>query len=67
MSTKESRELHALSTHDLELRLQEVQNDLLGLRFNLATRKTENVARLRVVKRQVARIKTILKEREQEA
>ena len=67
MSTKESRELHALETPDLLDRLHEAKNDLIGLRFNLATRKTENTARLRIVRRQIARINTILKEREQEA
>ena len=63
---KHSRELHALDTRELELRLIEAQNELVGTRFNLATRKTENTARLREAKRQLARIKTILAEREQE-
>lgn len=67
MSNKHARELHALDTPELELRLVEAQNDLIGTRFNLVTRKTENTARLREAKRQVARIKTILAEREQEA
>lgn len=67
MSTKASRELHALDTADLQDRLQEAQNDLIGLRFNLATRKTDNTARLRIARRQIARIETILREREQEA
>lgn len=63
---KHSRELHALDTHELELRLVEAQNELVGTRFNLATRKTENTARLREAKKQLARLKTILAEREQE-
>ena len=66
MSTKQARELHELSTEDLEDRLHEAQNDLMGVRFGLATRQTENTARLRQAKRQIARIKTILTEREQE-
>ncbi len=67
MAKKEARELHGLDTQELNLRLQDAQNDLIGLRFNLATRKTENTSRLRIAKRQIARIKTILREREQEA
>jgi large subunit ribosomal protein L29 len=66
MANKQSRELHSLDTHELELRLVEAQNELVGTRFNLATRKTENTAQLREAKRQLARIKTILSEREQE-
>lgn len=66
MANKVSQELRQLETRDLLLRLQEAQNDLVGLRFNLATRQTENTARLSQARRQIARIKTILHEREQE-
>ena len=67
MPNKKTAELRALQTPELLVRLQEAQNDLLGTRFNLATRQTENTARLADAKRQIARIKTILTEREQEA
>lgn len=67
MGTKQARELRELSTEDLRLRLQEAQNDLIGVRFGLATRQTENTARVTEAKRQIARIKTILTQREQEA
>jgi large subunit ribosomal protein L29 len=67
MANKHARELHALDTHELELRLIEAQNELVGTRFNLATRKTENTAQLREARKQLARIKTILTEREQES
>ncbi|GAC1323398.1 MAG: hypothetical protein NVS2B16_26630 [Chloroflexota bacterium] len=66
MANKESRALRQLERRDLLLRLQEAQNDLIGLRFNLATRQTENTARLSQARRQIARIKTILHELEQE-
>lgn len=66
MGSKQARELHTLSTEDLEDRLVEAQNDLVGVRFGLATRQTENTSRLKDAKRQIARIKTILREREQE-
>lgn len=67
MSTKQARELRELDTPALELRLQDARNDLLGVRFGLATRQTENTARLKETKRQIARILTLLAEREQEA
>jgi large subunit ribosomal protein L29 len=66
VSTKQARELRELDTPALELRLHDAQNDLLGVRFGLATRQTENTARLRDAKRQIARILTLLAEREQE-
>ena len=63
MSTRKARELHELDTPELRRRLEETEQDLLGVRFGLATHQTENTARLREVKRQLARIKTILHER----
>jgi large subunit ribosomal protein L29 len=67
MSNRQTRELRELHRHDLELRLQEAKNEVMAVRFNLATRKTENTARLEQAKRQIARILTILGEDEQEA
>lgn len=67
MGTKRARELRELDTPALRLRLEEAQNDLIGIRFGLATRQTENTARLGQAKRQIARIRTLLAEREQEA
>jgi large subunit ribosomal protein L29 len=67
MTSKLGREMHALDTAELERRLVEAQNDLIGIRFGLATRQTENTARIVHAKRQIARIKTILTERQQEA
>ena len=66
MSNKQVRELRELDTPALQLRLQDAHNDLLGVRFGLATRQTENTARLRDTKRQIARILTLLAEREGE-
>jgi large subunit ribosomal protein L29 len=66
MPNKNTRELRQLDTVELERRLQEAKNDLIGLRFGLATRQTENTARLSQTKRQIARIKTLLAERAEE-
>lgn len=67
MTNKHTRELRSLDVPDLEQRLVEAQNELIGIRFGLATRQTENTARLAQVKRQIARIETILAETRQEA
>ncbi|MGI8827457.1 MAG: 50S ribosomal protein L29 [Chloroflexota bacterium] len=67
MANKRTADLRQLETRELELRLEEAQNDLMGTRFNLATRQTENTSRLADARHQIARIKTLLTEREQEA
>jgi large subunit ribosomal protein L29 len=67
VGSKQARELRDLDTPALQLRLQDAQNDLMGVRFGLATRQTENTARLKDTKRQIARILTLLAEREREA
>ena len=67
MATKQARDLRELDTRELRQRLADAEGDLLGLRFGLATRQTENVARLGAARREIARIKTILHERELEA
>lgn len=64
---KHAEELRALDAVELERRLHEVEQDLLNVRFGLTTRQTDNTARLTENKRQIARIKTILTERMQEA
>jgi large subunit ribosomal protein L29 len=67
MANRATRELRELDTIELERRLTEAKADLIGTRFGLATRQTENTARLSQTKRQIARILTILGERAQEA
>lgn len=66
MANKATRDLRALDTHTLEQRLDETKADITGARFGLATRQTENTARLGQSRRQLARILTILAERRQE-
>jgi large subunit ribosomal protein L29 len=61
MSTKE---LRTLTEADLAGRLDESYQELFNLRFQKSTGKLKNTARVREVKQQIARIKTILHERE---
>jgi large subunit ribosomal protein L29 len=58
-----ARELRALSDDDLEKQLQETREELFNLRFQDATGALENTARLKHVKRAIARILTIQNER----
>lgn len=59
--TTELRELDDAALID---RLSEAKQELFNLRFSLATGQAENTARLSIVKREIARINTLLRERE---
>ena len=55
-------ELRALSGDELGAKLYELQEELFNLRFQLATGQIENVGRIRTVRRDIARVKTIQRE-----
>lgn len=58
------KEIRALSNKELEKKLEELYRELLNLRFRLATRQLKQTSEIRKVKKSIARIKTILRERE---
>ena len=58
------RELRELSDEELARRLAESREELFNLRFQAATGALENTARLRLAKRDIARILTIQHERQ---
>jgi large subunit ribosomal protein L29 len=57
------RELRDLSDDELEQKLHERRQELFNLRFQSATGALENSARLRLAKREIARILTVRNER----
>ncbi len=57
-------EIRDLSVDELQTRLAEVKEELFNLRFQNATGQLDNYKRLGELKRDVARIKTVLRERE---
>ncbi|HQY91673.1 50S ribosomal protein L29 [Caldilinea sp.] len=57
-------ELRAQNNAELARKLDDAYQELFNLRFQRATGKLANTARFQVVKREIARIKTILRERE---
>ncbi len=59
-----SVELRELSDDELLDRLAEVKQEIFTLRFQIATGQAENTSLLGIAKRDVARIHTILRERE---
>ena len=61
MKVKEIREL---STEEINAKLVETKKELFSLRFQQATGNLEKPSRLRDLRHTVARMKTVLKERE---
>ena len=57
-------EIRDLSDDELERRLEETREELFNLRFQHATGQLDNYRRLRQLRRDVARIRTIARERE---
>jgi large subunit ribosomal protein L29 len=57
-------ELRELTEEELIERLRESKEELFNLRFQMATGQLDNNRRLRIVRREIARVYTILRERE---
>ena len=58
-----ARDLRDLSDDELEHRLADTRKELFNLRFQAATGALENMARLKLTKREIARILTVQHER----
>jgi large subunit ribosomal protein L29 len=63
-STLKAHELDELTNADLEEKLREAKEELFNLRFQAATGQLESHGRLRKVKKDIARIYTVVRERE---
>jgi large subunit ribosomal protein L29 len=59
-----AHELDELTNADLEGKLREAKEELFNLRFQAATGQLESHGRLRTVKKDIARIYTVVRERE---
>lgn len=59
-----AEKLRNLTTAEIEHTVNDLKDELFNLRFQLATGHLENPARIREVRKDIARAKTILKERE---
>ncbi|NYE37159.1 large subunit ribosomal protein L29 [Nocardioides cavernae] len=65
MATKlNAHELDELDATELEAKLREAKEELFNLRFQAATGQLESHGRLRTVKKDIARIYTVVRERE---
>ena len=57
-------EMRELTEEELVLRLREAKEELFNLRFQMATGQLDNNRRLRTVRRDIAKIYTVMRERE---
>jgi large subunit ribosomal protein L29 len=55
--------IRELSNKELDEKMKELKEELFNLRFQLATGQLENIMRIQEVRRGIARVKTVLRER----
>lgn len=60
-------EIQKLSGEDLQTKLKEARAELFNLRFQMATGQLDNTARIKQVKKDIARIQTEMRNRELKA
>ncbi len=59
-------EIQLLSSEELETKLADTRHELMNLRFQTVTGQLTDTSRLKVTRRQIARMETVLRERELE-
>ena len=64
MKAKEIKDIRGMSVEKLEAKLQELKKDLFMLRMQHATNQLDNPMQIAAVKKDIARIKTIIREKE---
>ena len=63
MKAKEIKEIRGLSVEDLNKKLDELKKDLFMLRMQHATNQLDNPMKIAAVKKDIARVKTIIREK----
>ena len=63
MKAKEIKEIRDLSVEKLEEKLQDLKKDLFMLRMQHATNQLDNPMKIAAVKKDIARVKTIIREK----
>ena len=59
-----AKELFDMTNKELEVKLDSLKEELFNLRFKHATGQLENANQLNLVKKDIARVKTVLRQRE---
>ena len=62
-----TKEIIEMTSAELETKIAGLKDELFNLRFQMATRQLENPMKIREVKKSIARIKTIQRQRELKA
>ena len=63
MKAKEIKEIRGLSVEKLEEKLQDLKKDLFMLRMQHATNQLDNPMQIAAVKKDIARVKTIIRQK----
>ena len=58
-----AKEIREMSSEELENKLKELKNELFNLRFQHATNQLDNPHRISDVKKDIARVMTVLREK----
>lgn len=59
-----AKEIRELTNEEIANNIKELKEELFNLRFQLATGQLENTARIKEVRKTIARLKTTVRERE---
>jgi large subunit ribosomal protein L29 len=59
--------LHEMTSEELAQALGELEQEQFNLRFQMASRQLDNMSRIKQVRRDIARVNTIVRERELQA
>ena len=62
-----AKELRDMTNVELNSKLVDLKNELFNLRFQLATGQLDNTGKIKLVKKDIARVQTVLKQMEIEA
>ncbi|MDI6894023.1 MAG: 50S ribosomal protein L29 [Bacillota bacterium] len=59
-----ARDIREMTAEELEARLKDLKGELFNLRFQMATGQLDNIMRIRQVRKDIARVKTVMREME---
>ena len=59
-----AKQLRDMTSNELTVKLGDLKNELFNLRFQLATGQLDNTGKIQGVKKDIARVKTVLRDKE---
>jgi len=63
MATVKASEMRAQTSDELKTKLVSLKKEQFNLRFKIASGENENSSRIRIIRREIARLKTVLSEK----